>query len=565
MVSPELFLRNFKMAESKLLVKTTLGTTILDLESRINVHLNKDLYLEKDAIDLNVGDMVVYKNEYIETTLDEAKQFLNLSPQYVRAKMQVMEKNSKNKHVPILRTELWRGILAKKASYNSSLEGIIRKEEEDFCNSDYDEAIEMISNAINENGIEISKAAIKNWLKGETYAPRDWQIFNSLAKINPIFKEFDESNQNVDGKYSNYKFFVTKHQEAVRNLPKTLAKLMGKESDSEQEIERKQNEFDTKVNEEVELIIKDLMERKSKEYSLARVVSVERLYRKDPRVKEVKRNPAYKLSRGIETKKPELDITSKGTDEFMEDYFFINGLFSTSLNIYIDSSHPKEFEPFVFKNNKFKGYQEGIKQLFLEKYNQPEIYESSHGFQRMKFLLDDDTARINYAEKLTDLLLDDLSKGKFDERFLLPRDSYKKLLEAEYKIVIARPRRLAEFELADDEFGYCGRAIDKIVHKGLKSEEDKEEYKRLVEKGKEVHERLTKLKKRIEERLHLKVREEYHNGNLLRFLELNSKRERNKEDIERCIKEYDLENFREIIKYKHAPLYPEIMNQYKED
>lgn len=539
------------MTESKLLVKTTLGATILDLESRVNVNVNREIYLEKDAIDLNIGDMVVYKNEYIETTLDEAKKFLELSPRYVRAKTEVMEKNSKNEYIPILRTELWRGILAKKASYSNSLESIIKKEDEDFCNSDYDEAIEMIGNAISEDGIEISKEAIKNWLKGETYAPRDWRIFSSLAKINPTFKEFDESNKCFDGKYSNYKLFVTKHQEAVRNLPKTLAKLMGKEFAGEQE-----------ADEEVELIINELMERKSREYSLARVIEIEKLRSKNPKVREVRRNPACKLSRGIETKKPSLDITSKGTDEFMRDYFFINCLFSTSLDIYIDYSHPKEFEPFILRNNKFKGYQEGIKQLFSEKYNQPETYRTSHGFRRMEFLMDKDDARINHAEKLADLLLDDLAKGKFDEKFLLPRDSYRRLLEAEYKIMIIRPRRLAEFELDDDEFGYCGRAIDKIADKGLKSEDEKEEYKRLMERGKAVHEHLTDLKKRIKERLHIKVREEYHNSRLLRFLELDSKRERNKEDIERCIKEYDLENFREMIEHKYVKLYPEVMERY---
>src|SRR3989338_6046763 len=116
------------MTESKLLVNTTLGTTILDFDSHVNVHLNKDIYLEKEAADLNQGDAVLYKKEYIQTTLDEIESLLELSPRYIHAKRKVMEKNAKNDYLPLLRTELWRGFLNHKKEYNDSLESIIKRE-----------------------------------------------------------------------------------------------------------------------------------------------------------------------------------------------------------------------------------------------------------------------------------------------------------------------------------------------------------------------------------------------------------------------------------------------------
>lgn len=568
---------NAKMSESKLLVKTTLGTSILDLESRVDVHLNKDIYLKKLALDLNLGDSVFWDKEYIETTIDKVDPLLELSPRYMHAKMQVNEKNSKNDYVPLLRTDLWRGILNKKGSYNSSLEGIIKKEAEDFCNSDYDEAIELIINRLNEDGVEASRATVRGWLKGEIYAPRDWRMFASLSRINPVFKEFDESNQSIDGKYYNYKFFVIARQRIMAYL----ARMKGEEHKiGEQEIKKeKPDGLNIRLNEEIDIVVKSLMEDKGKDYGLTRIISIEKLHPKHPNAKEVRRNPAHRLTKGIATRDIDLNIKVKGIEEFIQDYFIINDLFSTSLNIYISAFYNKEFEPFILRNNKVRGYQEGIKQLFLHKYHLPDAYKLSHAFKRIEGLLEHDTQNIEYAERVTDVLIKDVFNGKFDEKFFMPSNSYKKLLEAEYKLMTARPRIFREQEIALDEFEDYSRATYRIFHRVLGSRYDIEhmhflELKELISRFgskeditgiqklesplKEAHDKLQKIEKRIEERFPLKCTKVYHGGILMSFIENNVKEKKNDKDyIQSVIRDYDLNEFREIFKFRYPNAHKE--------
>lgn len=533
-----------KMTESKLLVKTTLGTTILDLESRVNVHLNKNVYLEKQAIDLNAGDSVIYQKEYIQTTLDEVDPLLELAPRYMHAKRQITEKNNSNNYVPLLRTNLWRGFLAYKKEYNDSLESIIKKEAQDFGDLEYDEALGCINNLLCSDGIEMSQTSIRNWLKGDTYAPREWKIFNSLSKINPIFNEFNENDRGFDGRYYNYKFFVIARQTVMR----TLARLKGIEFKGQtQELPiEKEDRWKIRLDDEIGIVVRSLMEDKGKDYALARIVSVEKLHPKHPSIRAIKKNPEDKLSRGIETNKAGLEIRKKGLIEFLDDFFAVNSLFSHLTDSYIDSHYKKEFEPFIVKDGKgnIKGYSEGLKHLFLARYNEPESYKSGMAFQRMQNLLELNSEKIIYSDKLAELLVADVFSGRIDGHFKIQRDSFKKLLEAEYKLRAARPRIFSEQEIALDNFENCCRQFKDCLAK--KYPEDSNEYSMSQNRINEAREAFAKINKRIESRFPVKCHMEYNGEILLTYLKYDSK-EKRPLDAENLIQEYDLEPFRGII------------------
>ncbi len=532
------------MTESKLLVKTTLGTTILDFDSHVNVHLNKDIYLEKKAADLNQGDAVLYKKEYIQTTLDEIESLLELSPRYIHAKRKVMEKNAKNDYLPLLRTELWRGFLNHKKKYNDSLECIIKREAGDFSSPEYDEVLECIGNLLHSEGIEISQASIRNWLKGETYAPREWNIFKSLGKINPVFSEFDENDLGFDGRYYNYKFFVIARQGVMR----TLARLKGIElkGQTPELPAEKEDRWKIRLDNEIGIVARSLMEEKGKDYALARIVSIEKLLPKDRRIKEIKRNREAKFSRGIETGKADLEIRKKGLIEFLDDFFAVNSLFSHLTDTYIDSCYKKEFEPFIVKDGKgnIKGYSEGLKHLFLARYNEAERYKSSEAFERIKNLLEFNEERIGYSDKLAGMLVEDVFNGRIDRHLEISQDSFKKLLEAEYKLRAARPKIFYKQEKALDNFENCCRQFKDCLNK--QHPESSNEYITTENRVKETRENLMEINKKIESSYPVKFLMEYNGEILLTYLKYNTK-DKKPLNIKNLVQEYDLEPFRGII------------------
>lgn len=570
------------MASTKLLIKTTLGTTIRDLESRVDVHLNKDIYLEKQAIDLNIGDSVDWKKEYIQTTLDKVDTLLESSPRYMHAKKEVFERNAEGEYIPLLRTLLWRGILKKKRRYNPSLESIIRKEEGDFNKFEYREAKEFVMNLLSRGGFQISESSIRKWLEGEIYTPLDWRFFTALANINKAFKEFDETNPDCDGKYYNYKFFVT----ARRNIMGYLARMKGIELKTPyQEPQRDKTErfsirqfftkakqtvmrylgrikgiepqgderdrLDIRLDNEIDIVVKSLLGDKDEDYAPAKILSIEKLNPKHPLNREIRRTPEHILSKGIERRKEALETRRKDLVEFLQDFFLINSLFSNSINRYVDSHYKKEFELFIVKDGEgnIKGYSEGLKHLFLYKYNEPETYRSSFAFKRMHDLLEFDDEKIDYADRVTDLLLDDVFNGKIDEYLGIPQDSLKNLLEAEYQLRAARPKAFTEQEQALDHFENCLRRMNDCQEKGHPKGSMEYNY-RLENIAREAHDTLMRIERRIESRFPVKFSKEYHGSIMLTYLKSKDSGEEEKPtDVERVIKDYNLEEFRDLMRF----------------
>lgn len=530
------------MASTKFLVKTTLGTTILNLESKVDVHLNKDIYLEKEAFDLNVGDAVVYKKEYIETTLDEVEPLLESSPRYMHAKREIFERNLNNEYIPLLRTGLWRGILDKKGIYNDSIESIIKKEDGDFDCCDYNDAVESIKNLLGENGVEISGCSVKNWLRGDIYSPRDWKIFNALAKINPTFKEFDETDWDVDSKHYNYKFFVIARQTVMR----TLARLKGVEfrnTHTEPHVDG-ENRWKIRLDKEIDIVVRSLMDDKGKDYALAKILSVEKLRSNHPKSREVRRHPGHRLSRGIETKDVDLDIRKKKVNEFIGDYFFVSSLFRDLLDKYIGSHYKKEFESFTVEDKLLsivRGYAEGPKDMLLYKYNEPENKDSIASKRMHDYLdlgLEDMT--YDYVNKITDLLLNDVFNGKMDWYFRIPQDSFKKLLEAKYKLTAARPKIFDEHDSLVDQEVIISKNIENMIKKG--DSMDRLEFNKLIREGKEKYELVKRIRHKMEDRFSVKFIE---HGGLVTVAYTGGGD--GKSDDEKVIRDYDLEEFSDII------------------
>ncbi len=545
------------MAESKLLVKTTLGNTILDLETRVNVHVKDDIYLQKEAIDLNGSELVVFQKEYIQTTLDEVEPYLELSPRYMHAKKQINEQDSQGKFIPLLRTELWRGLLKKQCRYDASLEEIIKKEaQEDFNENEYNKAIGDISNLLDNEGIEISTASIRNWLKGEIYCPREWRIFTALSMINPVFREFDETNRSYDGKHYNYKFFVIARQTIMRYL----AKMKGEELKIRANVDdvADSNHYNIRLNEEIDSVVKSLMEEKGKDYALARITGIEMLHPKHPWNKEVRKNPEHKLSKGILYRKSaDLEIKSKDMNEFFKDFAIINSTFSSAFDIYLNTKYKEKCGEFSVKDEEGNiiRYQEGIKQFLLHKYNEPQNYVASYAYERMKDYLSKDSLRL--LEEASSYIIDAVFSGEMDNAFDLPINSFKKLFEINYKLKMLRPRIMLEYEKVSDEHEVNMQRADGISEKPYKSEADMYMLSKLYNECRPIHDKLMRLEKKMAEKFPISFVEQYHGVMHVKLLKNNSKT--GKEDVERVMKTYELGEFKEIFVMGYSPLYGDII------
>jgi|GEM_PF-3026695 hypothetical protein len=544
------------MTESKLLVKTTLGTTILDLEKRIDVHFKDDIYVIKEAIDLNPGDLVSFGNEYIETTLDEAEDYLDLSQRYMHAKKRVSEQNVKGEFIPLLRTELWRGILKKQDRYNESLESIITKATDDFTKLEYNEAISNISALLSNKNIEISETAVRNWLEGETFAPREWQIFNALSEINPLFKEFDGNYLGFDGRYYNYKFFVVARQTVMRHL----ARMKGEEFKIKKEKEA-DSIYKMQFDEEIENVVAGLMQYKNSEYSLTRVVETQILPPKHEKTKATKRDPQHRLHKGIIPNVPEVNVRRKNVEEFFREYALVNSLFSCIIDNYMELRHKEQSEEFLAKDEEGNilkdeqgrvwGYHEAVKQFMLHKYNEPEAYKSDYSYKRLETYFSPE--KFERLERLSEDIINEAFNGTMDDSFVLPKGSMKKLFETNYRIKMLRPKTLLDYEKITDLHKDNLEAMNAIEKKQYKTEKDEESLKKLYYECEPIHEKIMRMQKRMSEKFPVTFAEEYHG--VMHITLVNNKSKANEGDIERTISTYSLNEFRELFKLRFAQIY----------
>ncbi|MBN2042719.1 MAG: hypothetical protein JW754_02835 [Candidatus Aenigmarchaeota archaeon] len=204
---------------AKYLISTTMGDSFLDPTGDVYVQVSPSSYLKKKVADVNVGDMVLFQKPYAKTDLEDVEPHLDKSPRYHFSKEMIHEQNSRGDFIPRLRTLLLKGLSEKGVIDDSDIDSRALYETDDFAKEDYEMMAEWVVNALERNGKKRHVSTVENWLRGETLAPRDWEIFNVLGReINPEFNDFREYEDDPKSMYFNYQLYVNIRRGIMRYL-----------------------------------------------------------------------------------------------------------------------------------------------------------------------------------------------------------------------------------------------------------------------------------------------------------------------------------------------------------
>ncbi len=234
------------------------------------------------------------------------------------------------------------------SDFKERLKEIALGEEEDFDTVEYRTMNELISEILeNEEDLKRSRQSIDSWLKGETLAPSNWDIFKVLTEINPEFQGIYDSFGEEEGFHHSYKVYVTLRQ-AVSNYFSN-----GKTCEKEKKREKiNGSDRHISIKDEVELILREhfgnIIEEK---YQPVKVIGVKDIKegKRDRRNKRRSEKIESNLRKGVYVVRdngPNLEtITDK---ELFKDYFVLRNIFGKFIDAYVLSIHD------VSKDEEFK-------------------------------------------------------------------------------------------------------------------------------------------------------------------------------------------------------------------
>ena len=174
------------MVKATYLVETTLGATLVAAKSTCFSQVEDGVFLAKPAYYLNVGELVLYEKQGIETTLEKVDHLLMESPRYKTAAETVLLKNTDNDTIPRFRYDLIHALVPHISCDVENLERKIAREGIDFAPYEYAAFHQQLKQRLDGvcDDLDLPSRAtstLDSWLRGRTLAPSDWRLFDALA------------------------------------------------------------------------------------------------------------------------------------------------------------------------------------------------------------------------------------------------------------------------------------------------------------------------------------------------------------------------------------------------
>ncbi|MBI2144221.1 hypothetical protein HYU17_03670 [Candidatus Woesearchaeota archaeon] len=269
-------------------VQTTLGNRIYPQDTRLYSNVGeKELHIRKYAADLKEGEMILWHNEGIEKTLEQVEPHLQQSERYQKAEQAVYAVNGKGQKIPRFRVELIKALAAKGiVTANGDLEQkIMRENGSDFTAQQYSAMKQFLYGELQQIGKEDSAPtrsadAIEDWLKGQTVAPLDSNVLYSLAlatgsqTFDQWWMSAKDSATSSTGFWGAYKFYTTLRQTIMRYLARSKGELAEKARENGNGHKK---ETGLELTPEIQIVLHQFMQEIDEEFSLARVVGVEKM------------------------------------------------------------------------------------------------------------------------------------------------------------------------------------------------------------------------------------------------------------------------------------------------
>jgi len=202
------------------------GSTFLGSEQTPYIR-SDGRYIRVSAPFLEVGNKIlIQKDSIAKKTLHEVDDVLESRVERYRdAKSVLFEKNAEGVYIPVLRTELLRGLnyytptMVDKPPQETE-DKILKNHGTDFRKGDLTELInltqEIVENYAEKKDIEApQRAAINLWLNGSVIAPKNYQFFEALAEINPYFNEVFKSFESEEGEFKKAYDILVGHRRGI--------------------------------------------------------------------------------------------------------------------------------------------------------------------------------------------------------------------------------------------------------------------------------------------------------------------------------------------------------------
>jgi len=332
-------------------ISTTMGNSLIPAGSDVYVQLLQNRFVKKKAEDVNVGDLILFRKQYVTTSLEDIDHVLDRSPRYRNAKTVLHEINSKGECIPKFRTLLIRGLAQRGTIKDENLEARIRNEMDDFSSPQYNAMVEEVFSTVNPDYKEDdastrvrTRAAVYQWLKGGVVGIQmgDWDIYRRLEQIHHGFTEFDASDQSKTGLFYNYRLYVLTR----KVIKKYLSACKGEGRGPGDEQESPHEHID--LTDEIQLVVSHFMQDIDEQYAAARVLNTHTVVPDEESHQQKKPDPF--LSKGIVTREAdprrieEVDMVTLA-DEYRPFHYILQMILENYLakNLYTDPEASKDF------------------------------------------------------------------------------------------------------------------------------------------------------------------------------------------------------------------------------
>lgn len=304
----------------KLLIETTAGNTIVDVDSLVGSYVSGKNVFVKPAKDVNIGEKVSFEKQFVYKTLQDIEKDLLDSPRYRAARNRLYVKNEAKEQTAI--------------SYILNNTLLLKGLNEN----------EKINKLYEVMGKKVTKQTVKDWLSGETVMPE----FENLGLILNVFPELDTipSNDETEARLHIYRKmmlndfydgFKRKKEDGLayplydlymnirRGIMRYVAEPKGK-GDGEKK-EHKKTAENVPLSPEIDIVVKKYFDDVSDKIISARVTGI----------KEIESKEALKLTgeKHEKLKKGVVKIKPENKREFLEK----NGLNEVSLVDILNDFH----------------------------------------------------------------------------------------------------------------------------------------------------------------------------------------------------------------------------------
>jgi hypothetical protein len=290
------------------------------------------------AKNVSRGDMVLFRKEYVDKSLEEVEEYLLAEDErYRSAKGMLFEGD-----VTRLRVGLWRDNVMRER-YENLEERILGN---DFGARDFSDMARRIHYVLVEDfemggPRPVGDGAARKWLD-DTVAPADWNMFRGLARINPAFNDFyNDFVNSVPGEanfsenvYDAYRLFVGIRRGIMRYLarPKGRGKGGGGKSRDDERL--------FSLGPEIDIVLKYVLDEINEDSIAAVVTSVRDI---EYEIGEGYDAGGVKLSSGVVTgrREPE-EVSVRNVFEVVDEGDVMASLLGEGIVKYLDKRRRME-------------------------------------------------------------------------------------------------------------------------------------------------------------------------------------------------------------------------------